>query len=201
MKELIAAAAELQAFLQKEKWEFCFIGGLALQRWGYPRLTRDMDVTLMVDFGGESPVIGKILSAYRPRVAGAAQFALDNRVLLVKTGDGIGIDIAFGALPFEHGLIRRASGFEYLPGVPLRTCSAEDLIILKAFAERPQDWIDVEAIARRQENRLDKKYILDNLGPLAALKESPQIIEKLTAILSPRRGNEGTPRQRRKLSG
>ena len=44
---LLAAAAQLQAFLLRERWSFCFIGGVAVQRWGEPRFTRDIDLTLL----------------------------------------------------------------------------------------------------------------------------------------------------------
>jgi hypothetical protein len=38
---VIQAAAALQAVCEVEHWEFCFIGGLAVQRWGEPRETID----------------------------------------------------------------------------------------------------------------------------------------------------------------
>ena len=41
MNPLYAAAAEVQEFLQERGWPFCFIGGLALARWGQPRTTQD----------------------------------------------------------------------------------------------------------------------------------------------------------------
>jgi hypothetical protein len=31
---------------------------------------------------------------------------------------------------------------EFAPDIILPTCSAEDLFVMKAFASRPQDWID-----------------------------------------------------------
>jgi len=45
--EVIRAAAELQAFCESQQWQFCIIGGLALQRWGEPRETADVDLTLL----------------------------------------------------------------------------------------------------------------------------------------------------------
>lgn len=60
---------------------------------------------------------------------------------------------------------------------------AEDLIILKAFAERSKDWGDVESIVLRQGGKLDTSYILKSLTPLCELKEAPEIIEKLRRIL------------------
>ena len=41
--ELVEAAAELQKFCDERGWGYCFIGGLALQHWGEPRLTLDVD--------------------------------------------------------------------------------------------------------------------------------------------------------------
>src|SRR5271165_3394476 len=51
----------------------------------------------------------------------------------------------------------------------LVTCSAEDLVILKSFADRPQDWVDVERVIVRQTGKLDWKYILDQLKLLMEL--------------------------------
>ena len=58
------------------------------------------------------------------------------------------------------------------PGVVLRTCCAEDLVILKAFAGRPQDWIDIESVLVRQRRILDWSLILAELEPLLALRET-----------------------------
>ena len=53
MNEVIRAAAELQAVCTAHGWRFCLIGGLALQRWGEPRETIDVDLTLLTGFGDE----------------------------------------------------------------------------------------------------------------------------------------------------
>jgi hypothetical protein len=65
----------------------------------------------------------------------------------------------------------------------IRTCSAEDLVVLKAFASRPQDWIDVEKVIIRQGQRLNRPLIIEELTPLAELKEDPQILEHLQSLL------------------
>ena len=75
--------------------------------------------------------------------------------------------------------MKRSSLFEYPPNISLRTCSAEDLIVLKAFAGRGQDWVDVERTIVRQTGRLDWDYIYEQLRPLAELKEAPEIVDQL----------------------
>ncbi len=67
MNELIRAAAELQAFCEAQLWRHCFIGGLALQRWGEPRETVDVDLTLVTGFG-EQDFIDLLLAQYGARI-------------------------------------------------------------------------------------------------------------------------------------
>jgi hypothetical protein len=100
--EVILAAAELQAVCQSQDWQFCFIGGLALQRWGEPRETVDVDLTLLTGFGGEEQFIQVLLEHFEGRIPDAGEFARQRRVLLLRSRKGVGLDIALGALPFEE---------------------------------------------------------------------------------------------------
>ena len=110
MTPLLGAALELQNFLSLQQWQFCIIGGIALLRWGEPRFTRDVDVTLLTGFGREDDFIAPILSSgYRGRIADAAAFARKNRVLLLESPQHIAIDIALAGLPFEATAVERAS--------------------------------------------------------------------------------------------
>lgn len=84
MSALFDAARELQTLLDTRGWRFCFIGGLAVLRWGEPRFTRDVDVTLLCPFGSEDEASALVLgSGYAGRISDAAEFARRNRVLLV----------------------------------------------------------------------------------------------------------------------
>jgi hypothetical protein len=180
MIELFEVAAKVQALCEREGFAFCFIGGLALQRYGEPRVTRDVDLAVLAGFGGERPIAEAFLRAFAPRIPDALAFALTHRVLLLELG-GVGIDLSLAALPYEEEMISRATAFEFVPGQPLRTCAAEDLIVLKAFASRAQDWIDVENVIVRQ-STLDWDYILPRITELADLKEEPEILAKLSAL-------------------
>jgi hypothetical protein len=51
--------------------------------------------------------------------------------------------------------------------------------VLKAFAGRGQDWVDIERIIVRQTGKLDWNYIREQLQPLAELKEAPEILNQL----------------------
>jgi hypothetical protein len=178
---LFRLAENIQELCQRQNWQFCFIGGLALQRWGEPRVTEDVDLTLLTGYEHEDRFVDELLRHFTPRLADAREFALANRVLLLQSPDGIGIDVALGGLPYEQRIVARATPFAFLPDAPLLTCSAEDLIVLKAFADRPRDWEDVRGISIRQ-TALDWGLIENELAPLVEAKEAPHIIEQLAQL-------------------
>lgn len=184
MKDLLQAAGDLQEFLLSRNREFCFIGGLAVLHWGEPRLTRDIDLTLLTGFGREEEFVDELLERFAGRFDGARRFALENRTLLLTTADGFPIDIALGALPFEEDAVRRAGDVECAAGILLRLCSPEDLIVMKAFAGRTEDWRDIEGIAIRQGNRLDQDYLFRQLDPLLAVKDERESSNRLREILA-----------------
>ncbi|MBZ5622307.1 MAG: hypothetical protein LAQ69_26785 [Acidobacteriia bacterium] len=90
MTPLLEAARDLQNFLNQRQWRFCIIQGIALLRWGEPRFTRDVDVTLFCGFVREEEFITPLLSSgYRGRIPDAAAFARRNRVLLIESANGV----------------------------------------------------------------------------------------------------------------
>ena len=184
MNGILDAAVEVHRALQQARVQFCIIGGIAVQRWGQPRTTLDVDVTVMAEFGQEAPIIQTIVSLFDPRIANAAQFAEQSRVLLLKTASGVGIDVSLGALPFEARMIERSSVWSIDLDRSLRTCSAEDLIIQKVFAGRDEDWLDVRRIIERQQaTRLDVALIRVELQPLLQLKDDQDSAACLDKLL------------------
>jgi hypothetical protein len=184
MNPLLDAALQLQQFCENQNWRFCFIGGLAVQRWGEPRLTQDADMTLLTDFGDEPPYVDALIAGFQTRISDAREFALQYRVVLLQADNGIPLDVALGAMPFEERSVERASLYEIASGYTLFTCSAEDLIVHKAFAGRPQDWLDIETILIRQKGRLQTQTIWEELIPLAELKEDPGIVPRLAQLMA-----------------
>ena len=153
MADLLDAAAEIDGYCRRQSWRHCIIGGMALLRWGEQRMTKDVDLTLLTGFGGEERFIAALLRDFEPLVPDALNFALRHRVLPLRTRAGFKADIALGGLPFDENAVSRASDYAYADGVVLRVCSAEDLVVMKAFAARPQDWIDIEGVLIRQQVR------------------------------------------------
>ena len=179
MNELFIAALELQHFCDQQQWRFCFIGGVAVQRWGEPRFTGDADMTLLTGFGEEQRFAVALLENFAPRRPDALEFALRNRVLLIQAANRIPLDVALGGLPFEENSIRRASAFGFPTGQSLTTCSAEDLVVHKVFAAREKDWLDVDGILARQCGKLNLDLVRNELKPLLELQEKPESLARL----------------------
>jgi adenylosuccinate synthase len=184
MRDLIRDAAKIQRLFDKKRWRYCFIGGLAVQKWGQVRITEDIDLTVFMGLGDEEKFIDELLQMFPARLPDARQFAIENRVLLVNSPGGIGLDISCGAFPFEASAVSRAKKVQVIPGIRLKLCTAEDLIIYKAFANRPIDWLDIEGIiAKQSAAKLDWIYVFGFLKPLAELKEEPDIVETLEGLI------------------
>lgn len=181
MNPVYPAALELQRFVKARDWRFCIIGGLAVVRWGEPRATDDVDISLLVELGEERQYIEKLLKKFRSRIPDAKEFALQNRVLLLTATNGVAIDVGLASFAYEIEVIERATPFRFDKGVNLVTASAEDLIILKLLAERPIDLFDIRGILVRQQH-LDWNYLTSRLHGLSELKPETDMLSLLESL-------------------
>ena len=179
---LIGAAWEVQQQLSRAGFSFCIIGGLALARWGEPRYTQDIDLSVLCPYGEELGTARRLAQLFQPRFAGAIEFAAESRVFLARAADGTPIDIAFGAIDFELRCVARASAFDFGGDMRLVTCSAEDLIVMKVFANRERDWPDVEAVVTHLGAALDWALIERELEPLLPLQGGAAAGERLSEL-------------------
>lgn len=182
MNYLYAAAENLLDLLDQHGWASCLIGGLANLRWGEPRQTKDVDLSVATGWDREGQLVDLLEGPYRFRIGDRA-LALRTRVLLLSTPDGVPLDVALGAIPYELSSIRRATSWRVLDAYRLRTCSAEDLIVHKVFAGRDRDWMDVEGVVRRQGARLDLSLIRRELPPLLELKDAMDNLARFERIV------------------
>ena len=183
---LLAAAAEIQAFCTRADWKFCFIGGIAVQHWGEPRLTRDADLTVFTGVGDEPRYVDALLGYFAARIEGMRAFALRHRVVLLRASNGIPLDVSLGALDFESAAVEKSALVEIADGVQLTLCSADALIVFKVFAGRLQDWLDVEGIVAKSGMRIDWSAVRADLQTLLELKEDAESLPRLERILARR---------------
>ncbi len=180
---LLEAAQEIQQFCRSRNWRFCFIGGIAVQRWGQARLTRDADLTVFTGIGDELRYIDALLGAFKSRIDGAREFALGHRVLLLRASNGIPLDVTLGALPFEDKAVTSATAEEIVAGVRLQLAPPGALVVFKVFADRAQDWLDVEGIIVKSGRLINWNEVRADLAALLELKGDTAALARLGVLL------------------
>lgn len=158
------------------------IGGIAASILGKPRFTADVDVLILLQ---KSDIAGFIKQAIScgliPRITGVTEFALKNKVILLKhKNTGINIDIAIGLLPFEQEVVNRSKMFN-LEGIKIHLPTPEDLIILKAIAHRPIDIEDIRMIIKTH-HKLDIKRIEKTVKEFATFLDMSELWNDLSKI-------------------
>ncbi|MFZ1266589.1 MAG: nucleotidyl transferase AbiEii/AbiGii toxin family protein [Anaerolineae bacterium] len=179
MNEQEAAAWEIHQFFRTLGLPYAVIGGMAVQWWGEPRTTQDVDLTIVAPLDQPSSVIiQQVLDRFPARIENALEFARRSRVILITASNGCPVDISMGLPGYEDEVMRRAVEFDLEPGKAVRVCAAEDLIIHKAIAGRSQDLRDVEGIVYRQRDALNVAIIRRWLQAFAELLNDPEIVER-----------------------
>jgi predicted nucleotidyltransferase len=183
LRPLLSALEDLQVWLHSRSTPFVVIGGVAASLLGRPRLTQDIDLTVIVDPDEWEQLLASGQEhGFEARLSSALDFAKQNRVLLLRhVASGISVDVALGALPFEQQMIRRARPTEVGPlSIPLAT--PEDLIIMKAIAHRPRDMEDIESVLSIHPD-LDRRRVLRWIREFASVLERPELLTDVQVML------------------
>jgi len=172
------AVIEVCQFLEQSGIRYGLMGGYALQLWGEPRTTRDIDIEIMIDENEKETVFKHLLAHFRPRIQHALDFALRHRVLLIYASNGIPIDISLAPPGYGELIAERCQKVSLLPDKPpVSVLSAEDIIIHKCIANRPIDSQDIQSILIRQGDRIDLEYIRHCLAAFAPYVEEFDLME------------------------
>lgn len=167
------------AFLEEHGYRYAIIGGIALAQWGAIRVTRNIDIKVLVpnlDYTA-------IRDALRKRFPKPARpHAPDNPLIIAVEIGEIIVDFLLAVPGYEEQIIERAVRRD-LGGFSAWVCSAEDLIIQKIYSGRGKDWLDVEALLVEQHGKLDEAYIEDWLMQFAEALEKPEIVAEYRRLV------------------
>ena len=105
---------------------------------------------------------------------------MKNRVLLICTSAGCDVDISLGIPGYEEEVMKRAVDYDLGNGKVVKLCSAEDLIIHKAVAGRPQDCSDIEGVILRQGKQLKVSYIRYWLKNFSEALEMEEVYQRFS---------------------
>lgn len=157
------------------------IGGIATTYWGEPRATLDVDISLLVPDAELSQFVERLPPDLVPRAPQPVlEFVERTRVLPLRHASGVNIDLVFAVLPFEEEALERAIEVP-IEGSIVRIVSAEDLVLMKIFSERPKDQGDVGTVLARRWHELDHVYLEPRVIELSHLMEDPSILDRYHA--------------------
>ena len=168
--------ADVAKSLNKARVPYMIIGGIANAVWGEPRVTTDIDITV----AAPAPYALKLLKALGAKVARAPEDPVDFAaygVLPIIHKSGVRVEFAFGMVSYVHQAMDRVVEIN-LYGVPVRFCSAEDLVLHKIISERQKDRDDVVGIFRHRRATLDRAYLDPRVHELAVVMERPEIEQR-----------------------
>ena len=158
MNELIDAVVAFQDLLEKEGIPTMAIGGIAVGVWGEPRLTRDIDMKVLIHREDRARLLA-VLQAFTPLDDNPDDSFRRLGLAFFHDSNGIRIDVLLADTIFDETAIERARTVTLFKGKIIRVCTAEDLVVYKMLSTRIKDRADVESIIQKQGEALDNAYI------------------------------------------
>jgi hypothetical protein len=158
MNNLIDSVIAFQHSLKKQGIPVMAIGGIAVAVWGEPRLTRDIDMKVLVSREERGRLLA-ILRPFTPLQEDTDESFRRLGLAFFRDSSGVRIDVMLADTIFDETAIGRARDIDFAPGKNIRVCTAEDLIIYKMLSTRTRDRADVESIIQKQGDALDDAYI------------------------------------------
>jgi len=153
--------------LESAHVDYMVMGGWAVQVWGRPRPTYDVDFTLALDDDRLAAFLRALhdkgflvedafLKGFRDRLSGFIKV----QVALFQETDPIRVDLFLVASAYQREAFARRVPVAML-GRQVWVMSAEDLILHKLIANRAKDLAAIEEIVNVQRDMLDWKYLRD----------------------------------------
>lgn len=169
-------------FLNKEKYEYIVIGGIAVGTLGEPRVTGDVDIDIMLEKDKLPEFLNKAKKAgFKLDEEKCKKRARATGTLQIKYGD-FHIDFIMASIELEKEAFKRKRIIR-LYNTKAFFPTPEDLILLKIVPGRPQDLLDAQKIVARQRKKLDVRYLENWARQLSDAAEDTRIINELHRIL------------------
>ncbi|MBI1869823.1 MAG: nucleotidyltransferase [Chlamydiae bacterium] len=181
MEDLYQITFKFQTYLQEKKIKSVVIGGLAIAIWGEPRLTRDIDFKILLDRSQSKQLVNKIAAPYQFLSSNPLEDLQKAGLIFLKSPEGVRIDLLLAETPFDVKVIERSVPIKVKPGIFLKICTPEDLLIYKIISTRSRDHEDIEGIIMRQK-KLDQKYILGWLKQFETALDDSMLIQEYTQL-------------------
>ena len=181
---LLRALGSLSEWLVASSVPGAVVGGIAASILGRPRLTEDIDVLVLVDHAAWPEfLVGGRKFGFVPRIDAALAFAEKSRVLLLShQPTETQIDVLLGLLPLEEEIVHGATNVE-IAGVTIPLPTPESIMVMKALAQRPRDFADIESILEAHD-QLDLDWIRTWLAEFDQALNQADFLEEFDRIVA-----------------
>ena len=159
VNELHTVLREIVEHLESHNIRYCLVGGLAAAVHGRMRTTEDVDLVLAVDVEEAIEFLNELpTKQFRPLFPEFELVARNSYILALEhVATQISLDLAIGMSGFEQQIVKRSGPVEIGENSML-IATAEDIILMKILAGRPQDDQDIAGIVATRHASLDWDY-------------------------------------------
>jgi hypothetical protein len=182
MENLLESVVALQTRLNQSGIPSIVIGGAAVAIWGEPRVTRDVDLKVLVERDEADRLLLVLGADYASLLPEPRQLLQKQAMLFVQDEAGTRLDLLLADTPYDVTAIQRGRAIEAQPGVVVRLCSPEDLVIYKLISTRARDHEDAHSVIRRQGSNLDDDYVLDWLRQFEQALDDSTLVDEYTRL-------------------
>lgn len=177
MENLFESLVSLQERLHRSGISSAVIGGVAVGVWGEPRVTRDVDVKVLLG-RDDAPRLLEILAPDYIALQSDPLQTCRTGILFVQDELGTRLDLLLSDTEFDAEAIGQAMPIELEHGLIAHVCSPENLIIYKLISTRSRDHEDAASVVRRQGEALDDEYVLEWLRKFEQALDDSTLIEE-----------------------
>jgi hypothetical protein len=176
--DLFKSIISLQRRLDEAGIASIVIGGVAVGAWGEPRLTRDVDLKILLSRDDAERLLTILGDEYISLTSNPVVMLKQQALVFIQDTRGTRLDLLLADTPYDEIAIQRGIHIEVQPGVQIRLCSPEDLIIYKLISTRQRDHEDARSVIYRQGDKLDDDYVIGWLSQFEqALDDSTLVAE------------------------
>jgi hypothetical protein len=171
------------SFLNKEKYEYIVIGGIAVGLLGEPRATGDVDIDILLETKQIPGFLRKAKKAgFKFNVKECQRRATATGTFQIQYGT-FHVDFIIASIKLERQAFKRKKKIR-LYNANAFFPTPEDMILLKIIPGRPQDLVDAQKVALRHKGKLDIGYLKRCAQELSDETQETRILTGLERILT-----------------
>jgi len=173
-------------FLNKGKYKYLIIGGIAAGTIGEPRITADVDIDIIISREDVSIFLDKAKEAGFKVIKEKCLDSFERTGIFQINYEDFHIDFIIASTELETKAFERAKTLK-LYGIKAFFPTPEDLILLKIIPGRDRDLLDAKSIVLRHKGKLNTRYLKTWATKLCDEAQDMKIWNDLNKLLKDRK--------------